>query len=175
MFRCVAASQLASCVRCWCRERRCTQSFELHFIAGLLNFPSSQNFSIFLSAAIIFSLNIHFLESMQCSRYNAPPKNTLLPLVHPNVDSFSLNISPRSKSVCTSSLKVGLAFAVAGTIRHFSVLSISGGASQFLPPISYEAHNCRKCRLKVPQAKSPLRPFKISTQFCHLHPFYYHN
>ena len=97
---------------------------------------------------------------------------------HHLTDSLpSMKIISRSKSagVCTPSLKVGLAFAE--IIRHMSVFSISGVVCQFLPPISFEAHNCRKCRLKVrqcaclPVAKSPL---KISpTHFSHLYPFYH--
>ena len=126
-----------SCVRCWCRER-CTQSFKLHFISGLLNFPSPQNFSIFHFSRLQLFTHLTFIFWKAC---NARDIMHLLKIhfSHPNFDSFSLNIISRSKSarVCMESLEVGLAFA--GTIRHLSVLSISGGASQFLPPISFEA------------------------------------
>ena len=162
---------------------RCTQSFKLHFIStrpGPFLLRKAKLLHIFIShfsLAIIFSLNIHFLESVQCWRHYASPKNNS-PLPHHLTDSLpSMNTISRSKSVgvCTPSLKVGLAFAE--TIRHFSVLSISGGVCQFLPPISFEAHNCRKCRLKVgqcacclPLAKSPLK-ISPNTHFSHLHPF----
>ena len=36
----------------------------------------------------------------------------------------------------------------AETIHHISLLSISRGACQFLRHISFEVHDCRKCRFK---------------------------
>ena len=49
----------------------------------------------------------------------------------------------------------------AETIHHISLLSISRGACQFLRHISFEVHDCRKCRFKWDRV---LLPAKIPTQ-----------
>ena len=156
MFCCVAASQLVSCVRCcsWKDARNLSNYISFPHVPAL-SFCAKQNFCTFSSLISPLQLFSHltFIFWKACNAGGIMHLLKITPLTpHHLTDSLpSMNTISRSKSVgvCTPSLKVGLTFAE--TIRHLSVLSISGGVCQFLPPISFEAHNCRKCRLKVGQ------------------------